>query len=68
VIELVGMVATALVLVSFLFKKQSVTRAINMAGAALFVVYGICIASPSVWVMNGALILVHIYYLFIKKK
>ena len=65
-IEILGIVATLFVLLSFLFNKQKTIRIVNIIGAVVFVVYGILINSISVWLLNGALIGIHIYYL-IKK-
>lgn len=65
-IEILGIVATLFVLLSFLFNKPKTIRIVNIIGAVVFVVYGILINSISVWLLNGALIGIHIYYL-IKK-
>ena len=61
--ELVGITATLFVLLSFLMKDICTVRIVNIIGAWLFVVYGILIGSISTWLLNGALILIHIYYL-----
>lgn len=69
--EIIGLTATLFVLLSFLMKRIELVRIINIIGAALFVVYGICINALSTWVLNGALIVIHIVYLtiyLIKKK
>lgn len=58
--EWLGLLAAALVLVSFLMKDERAIRIVNIVGAAVFVVYGLCIKSASVWVMNCALVVVHI--------
>lgn len=39
-------------------------RTVSIVGAILFVVYGILINALSVWVVNGGLILVHLWKLF----
>lgn len=61
--ELIGTLASVLVLISFLMKGEKKIRLINIVGALLFVIYGILINAFSVWFLNGALILIHIYYL-----
>lgn len=61
--EWLGIVASAFVLVSFLFSKQTVTRLINICGCIVFVVYGILLPAYSTAFMNGALIIVHIVFL-----
>lgn len=62
-IEAIGLTATIFVLISFLFKKSEAIRGVNIIGALLFVIYGILINSLSTWLLNGALILIHIFYL-----
>ena len=58
--EGVGILASAFVLISFLFSNERKTRIINIVGAAIFVVYGIILHAYATSVMNGALIVVHI--------
>lgn len=62
-VEAIGLTATLFVLLSFLMKRVVTIRSINIIGAALFVVYGILIGSPSTWLLNGVLILIHAFYL-----
>jgi len=62
--EILGIIATLFVLLSFLFTNEKRIRQINIIGAVLFVVYGIIIGAISVYVLNGALILIHIYKLY----
>ena len=66
--EWLGLAAAALVLVSFLMKDERTIRIVNIVGASVFVVYGFTIHSASVWVMNLALIAVHIVRLCRCKK
>lgn len=61
--EWLGILASAFVLVSFLFTKQTITRLINICGCAVFVVYGILLPAYSTAFMNAALIVVHIVFL-----
>ena len=61
--EILGILASIFVLISFLFKKERSIRLVNIFGATLFVIYGILINAFSVWFLNGILILVHLYYL-----
>lgn len=62
-IEGLGIVASVLVLISFLFNNAMAIRAVNVMGAIMFVVYGIAIDAFSVWFLNGGLVLVHIYHM-----
>lgn len=61
--EALGILATLLVLVSFLFKDEKKIRVINLCGAVLFVLYGLALDALSVWILNGALIIIHICHL-----
>ncbi len=60
VVEIIGVLASGLVLVSFLMKGERKIRFINIVGCVIFVIYGIMISSVSVTLMNVALTLVHI--------
>lgn len=62
-IEAIGIVATLFVLLSFLFSNLKYIRIVNIIGAFLLVVYGVLINALSVWLLNGALIVIHIYFL-----
>ncbi len=61
--EIIGTVASLLILVSFLFNDEKKIRLTNIVGAAVFVVYGLLINAFSIWFLNGALIIIHIYKL-----
>ena len=62
-IEVLGIIASVLVLISFLCKGERKIRIVNILGAITFVVYGMLIDAFSVWFLNGILILIHAYYL-----
>ena len=61
--EFIGIVAMLFVLSSFLTKGEVRIRAINIAGASLFVIYGWSIDSLSVYLLNGLLVFIHIFYI-----
>lgn len=61
--EILGIIASTLVLISFLFKKERSIRLVNILGAIMFVIYGLLINALSVWLLNGILIFIHLYYL-----
>lgn len=61
--EILGTIASVIVLISFLMNNEKMIRLVNILGAAMFVIYGISINAFSVWFLNGALILIHLYYL-----
>ena len=62
-VEIIGIVASVLVLVSFLFKNIRTIRIISIGGCIVFVVYGVLLNALSIWLLNGILILVHIFFL-----
>lgn len=62
-VEVIGIIATLFVLGSFLADGEAKIRKINIFGAVLFVVYGVLIGALSVWLLNGALLVIHIYKL-----
>lgn len=61
--ELIGVIASVMVLVSFVMNGEKKIRIVNIIGALLFVVYGLLINAFSVWFLNGALLFVHIHKL-----
>lgn len=62
-IEAIGILASCFVLLSFIFRKTIVIRSVNIIGATLFVVYGISIGALSVWLLNGILIIIHVFHI-----
>lgn len=66
--EILGTLASIMVLISFLMKSEKSIRSINIFGALMFVVYGVAINAFSVWFLNGALCIVHTVRLFKLKK
>ena len=62
--EIMGTVASVIVLISFTFKNQKDIRTVNILGALIFVIYGLAINAFSIWFLNSALIIIHIYKLF----
>jgi hypothetical protein len=63
ILELVGYLASLLVLISLLMSSVMKLRVINSIGAAIFTVYAILIKSYPTAVMNFALIIVNLYFL-----
>ena len=66
--ELIGLTATIFVLLSFSANDIKRVRIINIIGAVLFVIYGYLIGAFSTWLLNGLLVLIHIYKLIKEKK
>lgn len=64
--EILGTIASIIILFGFLMKGERNIRLVNIFGAICFVIYGIMINAFSVWFLNGALIIIHIYKLLKK--
>ena len=62
--EIIGIIATLFVLLSFLFTAEKRIRQINIIGAVIFIVYGILLAAHSIYILNSALVIIHIYKLY----
>ena len=65
--EIIGMIATAFIVIGFMFSSERKIRIINALGAVLYVVYGILIHSYSNIVLNSILVAVHLYKLIQQK-
>lgn len=62
-VEIIGLLGTVFVLISFFMKDVKKIRCVNIVGAILFVIYGAIINAVATWVLNGVLIVVHIVFL-----
>lgn len=67
-IELIGIIASLFVTISFIFTGLRKIRIINTIGSIIFVIYAILIGSISVGITNGVAIIINLYYLFKDKK
>ncbi|WP_345599155.1 uroporphyrinogen decarboxylase [Salinimicrobium sp. 3283s] len=67
-IEWIGYLASFFLLLSFLMRNLTTLRYINSLGCLFFVAYGILLDSWPLIITNGAIVLINIYYLFIKPK
>ena len=63
VYELIGYVGSALVVVSLMMRSLLRLRVVNLVGAAIFAIYGVLIAAPPVWLVNGAIVLIDLWHL-----
>lgn len=61
--EIIGILAGVIVLLSFIPQNIKYIRIINIIGCIFFVIYGIGINSISIWLTNGILGIIHIYQL-----
>lgn len=64
-VELVGYLASALIVLSLVMASVLRLRIINLVGATVFTVYGVLIGSWPVIVTNAAIIVINLYYLTI---
>ena len=68
IIEYIGYLASAVLLVSFTMKKMTTLRIINTIGCGIFILYGSMIGSFPVVITNVAICLINLYYLVTKDK
>ena len=61
--ELIGYLASVLILISLMMSSILRLRLINMVGAAGFSLYGLLIGAYPVAVLNGIIVVVNAYYL-----
>lgn len=61
IVEIVGLCATTLVLISLCQSDTKKLRIVNTFGSVVFVVYGIWKGALSVWVLNAVCAVVNIY-------
>ena len=59
-VELIGYLASVVILVGFTFKGESKIRTINMIGSLLFIVYGLLIKAYPLALLNALTIVVNI--------
>ena len=67
-IEVIGIIATCIILVSFVFNDTVKIRILNMIGSFMFVIYGVYLNALSIWLLNGACVILQIYKLYKQKK
>lgn len=67
--EVIGYVATIILVLSFLPRNIKYIRSINFFACALFVVYGILLGFKwPIILSNGAIALIQLYYLYFSRK
>ena len=62
--ELIGYVGSLLVALSLSMKNIRLLRRINLLGAFTFSMYGLLIGAMPVFVLNGYIVVIDIYYLY----
>ena len=63
-IEVIGISATCVIFIGFLNKGELKIRIYNSIGSILFVIYGLIIGAFSVWLLNGACLLLNIWKIY----
>jgi hypothetical protein len=66
-VDWIGYTASALLLISMMMKNVKRLRIINSFGCVLFVIMGLMINNYPIVITNATIILINVYYLFIKK-
>ena len=64
VIEIIGYLAPAFLVLSFLFKDMFKLRLINSVGCVFFIIYGFLISAYPVVIANVIVVCINIYHLF----
>ena len=72
-IEFVGLIGSALILVSLLFKTHTykgalILRILNAIGSGIFVIYGVAIMAYSTIFLNVSACIINIYFILRMKK
>lgn len=62
-IEIVGYIASAFVLISFVMKEMTKLRIVNIIGCGFFITYGVLLMSWPIIITNAAIVCVNVYYL-----
>jgi hypothetical protein len=66
--DIIGYIASAIILISFLMKNMKKLRIVNTLGCGVFMIYGMLLdMSIPLIITNGAIIFINLYYLFSKK-
>ena len=68
VIETIGYLAPAFLVLSFLFKDMVKLRLINSVGCVFFIVYGFLISAYPVVIANAIVVCINMYHLFLNRK
>ena len=73
IVELIGIFATLLILVSMLFKTSTIKgsikmRVLNLIGSVIFTIYGCLLPAISTAILNAFLIIINTYHLVLLLK
>ena len=62
-IEIIGYLASAFVLLSFVMKEMTKLRILNSIGCGFFIAYGVLLFSWPIIITNAAIVCVNVFYL-----
>jgi predicted membrane protein len=62
-IEIIGYIASVLVLLSFVMREIRWIRIISIVSCLFWIAYGLMIDALPIWMLNAALIFIHIFFL-----
>lgn len=62
-VEIIGYIASAFVLLSFVMKEMTKLRYVNIVGCSFFITYGILLLSWPIIITNVAIVCVNVFYL-----
>ena len=62
-VEILGLIATVIILLSFISSDIRKVRCINAVGCILFIIYGAIISAHSVWILNSACLCLQLFKL-----
>lgn len=65
--EIVGIIASFILILSFLQKDERKLRMINIVGTIMYIIYGFLINALSVWFLNIIILCINGYRLYQKK-
>ncbi|MGL5417453.1 MAG: YgjV family protein [Clostridium sp.] len=68
IINWIGYIASALIVVSLLFTSMTKLRIVNSIGCIVFVIYGIIIKAYPVAISNGLIVIINMVNLYKMKK
>ena len=63
-IEMIGYTGSVLVAISLMMKNIYYLRRINLIGAATFSIYGLLVGAIPVFILNGFITIIDIYYIW----
>jgi Bacterial inner membrane protein len=63
-VEIIGYIASLIVIISLVMKSVLRLRIISFVGAVLWLIYGVMLNAPPIYITNGIIIAINIYFLY----